>query len=93
MRLRGSDDRLIAQADSQPQAGLAPTWSWPDGAVVADSQCVPTLPSVKLLNANEAYTLQIVWYRLATLQQTGEATLHGTRAAGLNDLNVPTRGK
>ena len=89
MRLRGGDGRLIAQADAQPQAGLAPTWSWPDGATIQDSQCVPTNDSVSLLNAGEDYTIDIVWYRVFTLQPTGEATLRGRRGAGLNDLNEP----
>jgi hypothetical protein len=40
--LRGSDGRDIARADTQPQAGLAPTWSWPTGVPVPDSYCVPT---------------------------------------------------
>jgi hypothetical protein len=86
IRLRGHDGRMIAQADSQPQAGLAPTWSWPDGATIHDGQCVPI---VDLLEPGEPYTVQIVWYRLADLKPTGEATLRGERGAALNDLNVP----
>lgn len=86
LRLFGREGRLVAQADGQPQAGLAPTWSWPDGVLINDSQCVPTNG---LLDANEPYTLQIVWYRAANLEQTGEATLRGVRGPQLNDLNVP----
>jgi hypothetical protein len=87
MRLSGGDGRLIAQADSQPQGGLIPTWAWPDGAVIADSQCVPVHG---LLDSGETYTLRIVWYRLANFEQTGEAVLRGVRGPNLNDLNVPT---
>jgi hypothetical protein len=86
LRAFGSDGRLLAQADSQPQAGLAPTWSWPDDALVYDSQCVP---ANDVLQPNEPYTLQIVWYRLADLQPTGEATLRGVGGIRLEDLNVP----
>ncbi len=86
LRLRGGDGRLIAQADSQPQGGLAPTWSWQRGALIFDSQCVP---AQTLLSAGEPYTLQMVWYRAANLQQVSELTLHGTRGPVLEDLNVP----
>lgn len=86
LRAFGNDGRLLAQADSQPQAGLAPTWSWPGNAPIYDSQCVPAKDTLK---PNEPYTLQIVWYRLADLQPTGEATLRGVGGARLEDLNVP----
>ncbi len=86
LRAFGSDGRLLAQADSQPQAGLAPTWSWPTGSLIYDSGCVP---ASDVLRPNEPYTLQIVWYRLADLQVTGEATLRGVAGARLEDLNVP----
>ncbi len=86
LRAFGSDGRLLAQADSQPQAGLAPTWSWPTGSLIYDSGCVP---ASDVLRPNEPYTLQIVWYRLAALQVTGEATLRGVAGARLEDLNVP----
>jgi hypothetical protein len=86
LRAFGSDGRLIAQADSQPQAGLAPTWAWPDDAWVHDSQCVP---ANNALHPNERYTVQIVWYRLADLQPTGQVTLRGVGGARLEDLNLP----
>jgi hypothetical protein len=86
LRLRGHDGRLVAQADNQPQSGLMPTWAWPDRTLIPDSQCVQTQG---LLDAGEAYTLDIVWYRLKTFVQTGDATLRGTRGPGLNDLNEP----
>lgn len=86
LRLRGNDNRLIAQADSQPQGGLAPTWSWQPGVLVFDSQCVP---AQGLLEAGEPYTMQIVWYRAADLQQVSELTLRGERGPVLEDLNVP----
>lgn len=86
LRAFGSDGRLLAQADSQPQAGLAPTWSWPEDALIYDGQCVP---ANDVLQPNEPYTLQIVWYRLADLQPTGQATLRGIGGARLEDLNVP----
>ncbi|MCS6848117.1 MAG: hypothetical protein RMN52_10420 [Anaerolineae bacterium] len=86
LRAFGGDGRLLAQADGQPQAGLAPTWSWPDNALIYDSQCVP---ANDVLQPNEPYTLQIVWYRLADLQPTGQATLRGISGARLEDLNVP----
>jgi hypothetical protein len=87
LRMRGSDGREIARADSQPQAGLAPTWSWPAGVAINDSQCAPVK---NLLNLGEPYTLQIVWYRVANLEQVAEATLHGTMSANLReDKNFP----
>ncbi len=86
LRLRGNDGRLIAQADSQPQGGLAPTWLWQRGVLIYDSQCVP---AQTLLNAGEPYTLQLVWYRAVNLQQVSELTLRGTRGPVLEDLNVP----
>jgi hypothetical protein len=86
LRLRGNDDRLIAQADSQPQGGLAPTWSWQRGVLVYDSQCVP---AQGLLEGGEPYTIQVVWYRAADLQPVGEISLRGERGPVLEDLNVP----
>jgi hypothetical protein len=87
LRLRGSDGREIATADGQPQAGLAPTWSWPAGVLINDGRCVP---AQNLLNLGEPYTLQIVWYRLANLEQVAEVTLRGTMSATLReDMNVP----
>jgi hypothetical protein len=89
LRLRGSDGREIATADGQPQAGLAPTWSWPAGVLINDGRCVPVQ---NLLNLGEPYTLQIVWYRLANLEQVAEVTLHGTMSATLReDMNVPRK--
>jgi hypothetical protein len=92
MRLRGKDGRLIAQADSQPHGGLAPSWSWQDGVLVNDSQCVDVVSEKQLLEPGEPYTLQIVWYRLANLEQTGEVVLHGKRGPRLEDLNEPHTG-
>jgi hypothetical protein len=88
LRLRGNDGRMIAQADSQPQGGLAPTWSWQKGVLIYDSQCVP---AQNMLNAGEQYTLQLVWYRVANLQQVSELTLRGARGPVMEDLNVPAR--
>ncbi|MCS7054988.1 MAG: 6-pyruvoyl-tetrahydropterin synthase-related protein [Thermoflexales bacterium] len=87
LRAFGADGRLLAQADGQPQAGLAPTWSWPDRVPIHDSRCVA---ATSVLRPNEPYTLQIVWYRLSDLRPTGEATLRGIGGARLEDLNVPS---
>jgi hypothetical protein len=85
--LRGSDGREIARADTQPQAGLAPTWSWPTGTPVRDSFCVPTTGS---LRAGEPYTLLVRWYGLLDQQANGEVTLVGERSADLeNAPNIP----
>lgn len=86
LRVFGQDRRLIVQADGQPQAGLAPTWSWPDDVLIHDSQCVPTQD---VLMPDEPYIVQIVWYRLADLGVTGEAWLSGRAGPRLEDLNVP----
>ena len=86
LRAFGSDGRLIAQADGQPQDGLAPTWAWPDGEAVHDSRCVS---ASDVLRPNERYAVQIVWYRLADLQPTGQVTLSGVGGGRLEDLNLP----
>ncbi len=86
LRLRGVDGREIASADGEPQAGLAPTWSWPVGAPVSDNYCVPVSGS---LQAGEPYTLLVRWYRAMDEHVEGEVTLVGRRAEGPNDLNVP----
>lgn len=74
--LKGSNGQLIARADIQPQAGLAPTWSWPTGAPVSDGYCVPM--TAKLL-PGERYTMMMRLYRLADQHATGEVTLVGNR--------------
>ncbi|MCL5997963.1 MAG: YfhO family protein [Chloroflexi bacterium] len=85
--LRGADGREIARADTQPQAGLAPTWSWPIGALVRDSYCVPVSGT---LTSNEPYTLLVRWYRVLDQHATGEVTLVGDRAnVTVNAPNIP----
>jgi hypothetical protein len=74
--LRGSNGQLIARADVQPQAGLAPTWSWPLSVPVLDGYCVPM---VSKLAPGERYTMLMRWYRLADQQSVGEVTLVGIR--------------
>ncbi len=74
--LKGADGRVIARADTQPQAGLAPTWSWPTGAPVSDGYCVPTTDR---LNPGESYTYGMRWYRLFDQHSVGEVTLVGAR--------------
>ena len=86
LRLRGVDGREIASADGEPQAGLAPTWSWPIGAPVSDNYCVPVTGNLK---PGEPYTLLVRWYRAMDEHVEGEVTLVGRRADGSNDLNVP----
>ena len=86
LRVFGSDGRLIVQADGQPQAGLAPTWAWPDGALVHDSAC---LPAKDALRSSEPYTMQIVWYRLFDLRPTGELRLRGVNGEQVGHLNLP----
>ncbi len=89
LRLIGSDGRLVAQADSQPHGGLAPTWSWQPGQTIPDSQCVPLVNVERALRPGEPYTLEIVWYRLSDLQPLDRATLRGTRGVRLEDLHEP----
>ena len=86
LRIYSSDGDLIVQADGQPQAGLAPTWAWPHGALVYDSFC---LPVKRMLRSGEPYTMQIVWYRLFDLRPTGELRLRGVNAGQVGHLNLP----
>jgi hypothetical protein len=87
-KLLGADDRLIAQADGQPQQGLAPTWSWLDDVVVADSRCVRAVDPQQLLREDEPYRVDITWYRLLDMQPTGRATLGGRTIAVEGAVNV-----
>ncbi|MCL5275920.1 MAG: YfhO family protein [Chloroflexi bacterium] len=85
--MRGADGREIARADAQPQAGLEPTWSWPQGALVRDGICVKT---TGLLQPGEPYTLLVRWYRVLDQQPDGEVILVGTRAQDtVNAPNLP----
>jgi hypothetical protein len=77
--LKGADGHIIARADTQPQAGLAPTWSWPLGAPVSDGYCVPT---TRRLDPGEQYTFTMRWYRLLDQRASGEVTLVGEREQG-----------
>jgi hypothetical protein len=77
-KLFGADGRLVAQADGQPQQGLAPTWSWLDDVVVHDSRCVYVADPRRPLAQNEPYRLAVTWYRLRDMQVTGHVELHGT---------------
>ncbi len=74
--LKGEDGRTVARADTQPQAGLAPTWSWPRGVPVSDGYCVPTTGR---LGPGESYSLTMRWYRLLDQHSSGEVTLVGVR--------------
>ena len=74
--LRGADGHEVAHADWQPQAGLAPTWSWQAGVPVYDSDCIH---NVGMIEAGEAYTLLIRWYRVLDQHSSGEVILVGTR--------------
>ncbi len=89
LRLRGSDGRLVAQADNQPQGGLAPTWAWPTGQLIFDSHCVPLKDVTEALRPLEPYELEVVWYRRGDLQLLDRATLRGTRGTRLEDLHEP----
>ncbi len=89
-KLYGAGDRLIAQADAQPQGGLAPTWSWQDDVVVHDSRCVRVIDPKSQLAQGEAYRLNLSWYRLSTLDVTGQADLHGQADMSTGALNAPT---
>ena len=86
LRIYGSGGDLIVQADGQPQAGLAPTWAWPNGALVYDSLC---LPVKRMLRDGEPYTMHIIWYRLLDLRPTGELRLRGVNAGQIGHLNLP----
>jgi hypothetical protein len=85
-RLRGSDGRDIAGADGEPQAGLAPVWSWPVGATVRDNYCTSLASPLK---PGEAYTLQARWYRVSDGRVSGEVILVGERGDALFDLHAP----
>jgi hypothetical protein len=74
--MRGSDGRVVSQVDSQPQSGLAPTWSWITGVPVLDSYCTHANSWIK---QGENYTVQIRWYRVLDQQSSGGVTLVGTR--------------
>lgn len=87
-KLFGQDDRLIAQADGQPQQGLAPTWSWLDDVVVADSRCVRAVDPQRMLGEAEPYRIEITWYRLLDMQPTGRAELFGRAVAAEGAVNV-----
>jgi hypothetical protein len=85
--LRGEDGRDVAHVDTQPQAGLAPTWSWPLGVSMLDSHCVPTNNP---LRPGEPYTLLVRWYRVADQRAAGEVTLLGKRdVVAVNAPNAP----
>ncbi|HEY3342053.1 MAG TPA: hypothetical protein VGK81_08550, partial [Anaerolineae bacterium] len=79
--MRDSDGHTIAQVDSQPQSGLAPTWSWVPGVPVLDSYCTH---ANSWLKQNENYTVLIRWYRVQDQQSTGEVILVGTRKGDSN---------
>jgi hypothetical protein len=79
--LRGADGRTIAQVDSQPQSGLAPTWSWVPGVPVLDSYCTHAFSWLK---QGEYYTVLIRWYRVQDQQSSGEVILVGTRKGDSN---------
>lgn len=87
-KLIGADGRLIAQADGQPQQGLAPTWSWLDDVVVADSRCVRAVDPQRLLYEDEPYRVDLTWYRLLDMQPTGRAILGGRADAVEGAVNV-----
>ncbi len=74
--MRGSDGRVVSQVDSQPQSGLAPTWSWIPGVLVLDSYCTHANSWIK---QGENYTVQIRWYQVLDQKPSGEVTLAGTR--------------
>ena len=87
-KLLGADGHLVAQADGQPQQGLAPTWSWQDDVVVHDSRCVRMIDPAHGLADGERYRLEITWYRLATGEVTGSGKLHGVARAGDGAVNA-----
>ncbi len=88
-KLYGADNRLVAQADGQPLAGLAPTWSWQDNVVINDSQCVLVRDANAQLAQGEAYRLEISWYRLATGDVTGQVERAGVADMREGALNEP----
>lgn len=87
-KLFAADGRLVAQADGQPQQGLAPTWSWLDDVVVHDSRCVSVVDPRRPLLQDEPYRLTVTWYRLRDMQVTGHAELGGRADAADGAVNV-----
>ena len=75
-RIMDAQGELIAQADGQPQAGLAPTWVWPLGAVVEDSYC--GIPIAHHLREGEPFAVQVIWYRRQTLEEVDRVLLRGS---------------
>jgi hypothetical protein len=76
-KLYGADNVLLAQADGQPQQGLAPTWSWQDDVVVNDSRCVFLTNAARPPQPAELVRLAISWYRLRDFSVTGQGELYG----------------
>lgn len=89
-KLIGEDGRLVAQADAQPQGGLAPTWSWQEGALIYDSNCVAVNDPRATLKPSENYVIDVSWYRLANLDVTGKEILRGRFDANAS-LQIPDR--
>lgn len=86
-RLRGSDEREIAVADTEPLAGAAPVWSWTPGRTVLDSLC--KVPIRSALRDAEPYVLDVIWYRAVDGVEQGRVQLSGVYDAGPLVLNRP----
>ncbi len=91
-KLIGADGRLAAQADGQPQQGLAPTWSWQDGVLVNDSRCVSMNPDT-MLRDGESYVLSVTWYRAFDLAITAHGELRGVADRRDGALNEPREAR
>jgi hypothetical protein len=75
LRLQDADGRTLGSIDTQPQLGLAPTWSWRVNDLVRDGVCDIQLS--RALKTGERYRVQIIWYRLNGLQEMDRAELSG----------------
>jgi hypothetical protein len=91
-KLRAADGRLAAQADGQPQQGLAPTWSWQTDVLVNDSRCVDIDPKT-MLAQGEAYTLETTWYRARDFAVTGQGAIGGVADIRDGALNEPREAR
>ncbi|MCX7939162.1 MAG: YfhO family protein [Thermoflexales bacterium] len=85
-RLRDASGQLRVQADAQPQGGLVPTWAWLPGVRVPDSYCARAERGIDLPHG-ASYSLEIVWYRLATREEIGRARFQG-KSEGVGGLHV-----
>jgi hypothetical protein len=76
-----AEQGMAGQADSPPQQGLNPTWSWQPGEVIVDQIVVPLAPAA----APGTYTIRLGLYdpaaegaRLTVFDQAGNPLPDGT---------------